>query len=312
MSIEVLSFMGLPECIKISNGVVDVIVATTVGPRILFYGPMAGVNAFAEYPQNSKETALGVWKPYGGHRLWVWPELFPATYAPDSEPVEHTDDGNLCVRLRQTIDAAGMQKELRIQLSSDGTGVSVEQRITNHCLWPVEIAAWGISVTSQGLAVIPREPFQSHDRSVAAAQPLALYPFTDLQDPRFTLGLSYLLVRTDPSRPGAQKIGLLNKQGWCAHLAESSLFVKAFDCQEGANYPDYGVNNEIYVEGSYMEIEVLGPKRIVTPGDSISLTEHWKLFQGVGLHAGARDIDSLHSMISEFAVINQLTQRESF
>jgi hypothetical protein len=87
MSLEKLTYMGLPDCIKLSNGTVDVIATTAIGPRLLFCGPTGGRNVFARFPEATKETALGTWKPYGGLRLWVWPEVFPATYAPDNDPI---------------------------------------------------------------------------------------------------------------------------------------------------------------------------------------------------------------------------------
>ena len=87
MSLETLTYMGLPDCIKLSNGTVDVIATTAIGPRLLFYGPTGGRNVLAHFPEATKETALGTWKPYGGLRLWAWPEVFPATYAPDNDPI---------------------------------------------------------------------------------------------------------------------------------------------------------------------------------------------------------------------------------
>ncbi len=283
MSVEIISYMGLPDCIKISNGTTDVIVTTAVGPRILFYGPSGGGNALAHYPDNGLETALGKWKPYGGHRLWVWPELFPATYAPDNDPIAHDLEGELGVILRQPTDTAGMQKEIRLTLAETGSKVDLEQTVTSHSLWPVEIAAWAISVVAAGTAIIPRVPFQSHDDYVTVTQPIALCAFTDLQDPRFTLGLRYILLRAEASLANSQKFGLRNKQNWCAHLVDDTLFVKRFAHDEQAEYPDYGVNNEVYVEGAYMEVELLGPKRIVSPGESIALSEQWHLFQGVSV-----------------------------
>jgi hypothetical protein len=82
MPSEKLSFAGLPDCIKLSNGATDLIVTTSVGPRILYYGATGGKNHLGSFPDNAVKTALGTWKPYGGHRLWVWPELFPSSTNP--------------------------------------------------------------------------------------------------------------------------------------------------------------------------------------------------------------------------------------
>ena len=283
MSLETLTYMGLPDCIKLSNGTVDVIATTAIGPRLLFYGPTGGRNVLAHFPEATKETALGTWKPYGGHRLWVWPEVFPATYAPDNDPIEYTVEGDLSIVLRQPVDSAGMRKEIRVTMAYKGTSVRLEQTVTSHNLWPVDIAAWAISVVEPGTSIVPRVPFQTHDDYVPVTQPVALCAFTDLQDPRFTLGLKYLLLRGDPSSSGSQKLGLRNKQEWCAHLVDDLLFVKRFTHDERAEYPDYGVNTEVYTEGGFQELELLGPHSVVSAGESLTLTEEWKLFSEVEL-----------------------------
>jgi len=281
MPITTVSCMGLPDCIQLSNGDVDLIVTTKVGPRILHYGTSGGQNHLAHFPDSSVKTALGSWKPYGGHRLWVWPEVFPATYAPDNDPIEHTAHGDLSVTLRRPIDGASIEKQIRITLAPSGSKVSLEHTITSHNLWPVDIAVWAITIVRSGIAIVPRVPFQTHDDYEPITQPLALCAFTDLQDPRFTLGLKYILLRADPARTNAQKFGLRNKEGWCAHLLGDELFVKRFHHENRANYPDYQVNTEVYVEGAFQEVELMGPRRVVWPGESLTLSEEWHLFQGV-------------------------------
>ena len=296
MSIETIAYMGLENCMKLSNGTVDIIATTAVGPRILFYGATGGKNLLGEHPESSVQTALGTWKPYGGHRLWVWPELFPATYAPDSDPIEYVAQGDSGLTLSQPLDRSGIKKEMSIMLAPTGSHVQLSHTITSENLWPIEIAPWAITVVASGTAIVPRVPFRSHDDFVAAAQPLTLNAFTDLQDSRFVLGSRYILLSADAALTNSQKFGLRNKEGWCAHLYEDSLFVKRFAHDEQATYPDYGSNNEVYVAGSFMEVELLGPVRAVAPGASVSLTEEWHLFQDVGL-AGARDLERLHQVI---------------
>lgn len=296
MSMETVTFQGLPHCIKLSNGTVDLVVTTAVGPRILFYGPSGRENVLGSFPDSSKETALGTWKPYGGHRLWVWPELFPATYAPDNDPIQHQARGDLSIVLRKSADAAAMEKQIRVTLAPSGSKVTVEQTITSHNLWPVDVATWAISIVRSGTGIIPRVPFRTHDDYVAVAQPLALNAFTDLQDPRFTLGLKYILLRADAQRSDPQKIGLRNKENWCAHLANRTLFVKQFQHENRALYPDYGVNTELYVEGAFMEVELMGPRHVVWPGESLTFTEHWHLFEGI--EADGHDLQQLDKAIT--------------
>ena len=298
MSIEKLPYMGLPNCIRLSNGDVELIVTTGVGPRILCYATKLGKNVLAHFPESSKETALGTWKPYGGHRLWVWPEVFPATYAPDNDAIEWVCKEELSILLRQPVDSAGMEKEIRITITPGGTKVVLEHTITSHNLWPIDIAVWAISVVQVGTSILPRVPFRSHDEYVPVSQPIAICAFTDLQDPRFTLGTKYILLRADPALATSQKLGLRNKEGWCAHLVNKTLFVKRFQYDERAEYPDYGVNNEVYVEGSFQELELLGPRCVVSPGESLSLTEEWELFENIEVESGPGQMSSLDAALS--------------
>ena len=301
MSIEIVSYMGLDGCVKLSNGEVDVIATTAVGPRILFYGPSSssgGANIFAHHPDASMKTALGTWKPYGGHRLWVAPEVFPATYAPDNDPIQHTAEGELGLVLKQPVDGAGIEKQIRVTLSSSGTGVHLEQTVTSHNLWPIDISAWGISIVRGGTSIVPRVPFQSHDENVAPAQPLTLCSFTDLQDPRFTLGQKYILLRCDPKLSHSQKLGLRNKENWCAHLVDDLLCVKRFTHDERARYPDYGANTAVYPEGSFQELELLGPQRVVATGESLTLVEDWSLFTGLSVGSNTTDMGLLDAAIT--------------
>ena len=297
MSVEFVSYMGIENCVKISNGSVDVIATTAVGPRVLFFGPTGGANLFGEHPDISSNSALGTWKPYGGHRLWAWPELFPATYAADNDPIQYTVTGDLTVTLRQATDGSGLAKEITLELSVTGNHVKLTHAITSHNLWPIEIALWPITVVASGTAIVPRMPYVSHEDSVVVAQPLVLWAFTDLQDSRFTLDSRYVLLTADSALTHPQKFGLLNRQGWCAQLVGQNLFVKRFSNEAQAKYPDFGSNNEVYVEGEFMELELLGPVQTVMPGKTISMQEQWNLFENIGI-VSPSDVDYLDEVLA--------------
>ncbi len=86
---EIIERLNLPNCIRLSNGEVEIIVTTDVGPRIIGYSLVGGKNILGWHPDARVETALGEFKPYGGHRLWIAPENMPDSYAPDNAPVEY-------------------------------------------------------------------------------------------------------------------------------------------------------------------------------------------------------------------------------
>jgi hypothetical protein len=91
---EKVECLGLEGCLSLSNGTVEVVVTTEVGPRIARYGFVGGENLLAEMPDHRGPATA--WKVWGGHRLWAAPEARPRTYAPDNAPVEvHAEDWSL-------------------------------------------------------------------------------------------------------------------------------------------------------------------------------------------------------------------------
>jgi hypothetical protein len=272
--------------IRLTNGIVDVVVATGFGPRVLRYGFVGGDNIFGLAPGGPIETALGPWQPAGGHRLWVAPESMPGSYAPDRFPVScELEDASSCT-FRQETDDAGIEKQLRIVVAPSGTLVIATHTITNRTYWPIQVAPWAITaVTPLGTALIPQPPYRSHDVDLLPACPLVEWSFTDLTDPRWSIGRKLVRLSADARSREPQKIGVGNAQGWCAVLAGDHAFIKRFPWRRGERYPDYGCNNELYTAAAYLEVETLGPLRVLAPGASSTHVEHWYLFRGVTVTA---------------------------
>jgi hypothetical protein len=297
---EKLSYLDLPNCYRLSNGTVELVVTTDVGPRILRYAFRSAENMLGEVPDASIQTELGEWKPLGGHRLWAAPEAKPRSYAPDNRPVEFDVEGERAISLRAPVEAAtGLQKELSVSLDAGGTRALIRHRIINRGAWGVTLAPWALTIMrGGGVVIMPQEEFKSWDEDLLPARPLVLWSYTDLTDPRFTLGARYIRLRTDSTRDAPQKIGLLNKQGWAAYLRETTLFVKTVAYREGATYPDYNSNTETYTAGSFIELETLAPLQYLEPGDAAEHEESWFLFDGVEASLDA-DEATLDAAVSE-------------
>jgi len=281
--VEKVEYFGLPNCQKLSNGTVEAVVTTDVGPRIIRYGFPGEDNILGEHPDASVETDLGVWKPYGGHRLWTAPEAIPRSYVPDTEPVACEVLGELAVCLTQPVEAeTGIEKQMTVTLDAEGTGVTVVHRITNTGLWGIEVAPWALSIMNGGgFVIIPQEPYRSHDEYLLPARPMVLWHYTDLSDPRFTIGKRYLRLRTDAATEEPQKVGLADKQGWAAYFRQGTLFIKQFPYEDGVTYPDGGCNCETYTSAAFVELETVGPMHDLQPGEAAEHVEQWNLFRGV-------------------------------
>lgn len=284
VKIEKVQFFNQPNCYQLSNGTVDVIVTTDIGPRVIGYRFAGGKNILAELTKNAvNKTEFGEWHPWGGHRLWHAPEVMPRTYEPDDEPIKYEIIGNDSIRLTPALGPAEVQREILVKLDADGTRVTLTQTLTNKGKWPIELSVWGLTIVAGGgTTIIPQEPFISHDDKLLPARPMALWHFTDMSDPRWYFGKKYITLSTDEKRGGIpQKIGVGNKQGWAAYQLGDMLFVKRFPYVEGAKYPDFGCNFETYTDGNFMEVEDLGPLTKLEPGESASNTENWYLFKDV-------------------------------
>ncbi len=288
MQMEKVSYLNQPNCLRLANREIEVLVTTDVGPRIIRYARKGGENVLGEVPETAVETVLGRWKPWGGHRLWAAPEDWPRSYAPDNDAVEYKAVGERALRLRQQTElATGLQKEMMVTIDEVGSGVRVDHRITNRSQTAVEVAPWALTIMrGGGVAILPQEPFRPHSEYLLPARPLVLWHYTNLSDPRWRVGQKFISLKSDPDLSEPQKIGVANKQGWAAYYLPDALFVKRFAYVEGATYPDYGSNNEVFTAGSFIEVESLAPLARLAPGEWAEHVEHWYLFDGVQLGGG--------------------------
>lgn len=278
---EIIERLNLPNCLRLSNGEVEVIVATDVGPRIIGYAFVGGENVLGWHPEARVETALGEFKPYGGHRLWIAPENMPNSYAPDNAPVEYYfDEQNNSVRLIQPLETVtATQKEMTVSLSEKGSGVSINHRIINRGAKEIELAAWALTIMrGGGQALVPNEPFAPYSgETLLPVRNLTCWSYTDFSDSRWSFDREFIRLRVDENKLEPQKIGVTNKPGWAKYLVGDLEFTKRFDFRENAVYPDMNSNTELYTAGSFVEIESLAPLEKLAPGNSTEHVERWEL-----------------------------------
>ena len=273
-----IAHLGFPNCYEVANGDARVIVSSDFGPRILWYSLAGGENILGWHPDAAVSTELGVWKPYGGHRLWAAPENMRLSYAPDNEPVEIQIHSELSLTLTANKDAADVEKRLTIKLAETGSSLAIEHKLTNRGE-PQEISAWALSIMAPGgEAVIPNEPFVPYSgETLLPVRSMAVWSYTDLTDPRWRFTDGEIRLRVDETLGNPQKIGILNKQGWAGYQLGDLFFRKSFEYEEGAAYPDMNSNTEVYTAGSFVEVESLSPLQRLETDESIEYVETWEL-----------------------------------
>ncbi|HLK33062.1 MAG TPA: hypothetical protein VKT29_08225 [Terriglobales bacterium] len=274
--------------IRLSNGTVQVAVLSDVGPRIIFFGFVGAENQFFESAEEFGRRHDGQYHSYGGHRLWVSPEV-ERTYYPDNFPVEVLTSGQnarFIAPVENVSPGTGLQKEIEVQLATEGASVTVVHRITNKADDNTEMAPWALTVMKAGgRAILPFSPKQPMSKQHLLPEGvMALWSYTDLADSRWTLGTKYLQLTTEKSphaRFPQQMIGIYNPSGWAAYFRDGYLFVKKVTVEPGKIYPDFGCNFESYTEPGFLELETLAPLRLLKPGETAEHTERWYLYKDV-------------------------------
>lgn len=296
---EEVAYRSWQKAFKICNDTVQLIVLTEVGPRILYFGFIGEENEFHDASETSTHSSDREFKVYGGHRLWVSPEV-ARTYYPDNFPVSMRRDGDVFVFTAPVESAppgTSLRKELEIKLAATGARISVTHRIRNCGEESTEMAPWALTVMAGGgKAVLPFPP--KAPCSPARLLPegvLTLWSYTDLADPRWRIGTKYLQLhqqKNSASRFKEQMGGIFNPSGWGAYFRSGHLFVKRAAVETGAKYPDFGCNFETYTDDNSLELETLGPLRNLEPGETAEHTEHWWLFKNIEAGESESWIDS--------------------
>lgn len=268
----------MDEMLRLSNDAIDIGIPPWCGPRVLHCARPGDTNLFGDAALSFTDTALGRWRPIGGHRLWVAPERMPGSYAPDDRPVTLELRGPASVCVRAETDAAGMEKALEVTLVPQAPVAVVRHLITNRTCWPTQVAPWAITVVNPAATVLlPQPPCRTHAEQFLPSRAMVQWAYTDFTDPRLTLGRRLIRLTPDPAVIAAQKIGLANSDGWSAAVLDAVAFIKWSAWQGAGQYPDLGCHTEVFTAGGYLELETLGALTLLEPGHVAVHTEVWAI-----------------------------------
>lgn len=283
VTIEKTEYAGWPNCYRISNGEVELVVTADVGPRIIRYGFVGGQNLFVELEEDLGQTGGDSWRLYGGSRLWVAPEDAVYSYGADNDPVEIEISGNR-LSAQAPVENTGVQKRIEVELAEQGTEARVRYVLANRTIWPLRIATWVLTMMNRGgVGITTLPPRGTHPEVLAPTNPLIVFAFTNMSDPRWTWLERYIALRQDPGNSDPEKIGLFNPRTRGAYLLNGELFVKKFEAPEGEEYPDMGSSFEAFTNERFLELETLGPMRVLRPDESVDHLEVWSLHRPVSV-----------------------------
>ena len=283
--VEKTEYKGWPNCYRVSNGEIELIVTGDVGPRVIRFGFVGGQNLFKEFTDQLGRSGEEKFQLRGGDRVWKAPEDPVATWAPDNVPVVIRVTPTGLVAREPIEPLTNLQKEIEISMEPSGTAVTVSHRITNRSLFALEFGPWALTMMAQGgTAVTGFPPRGKHPLNLEATNPLVMWAYTDLADPRWKFTKKYMMLRQDPKNSEAQKLGLFNPDTWAAYILNNEVFVKRSSSDPTKTYPDFGCSFEAFTNNDFLEMETLGPLTKVLPGNTVEQVEHWSLYRNVALN----------------------------
>jgi len=270
------------DCVKLENDALALWVTQSVGPRVIGLALPGGDNLFAELPGVTIPCpGAGDYSLRGGHRLWYAPEHPPRTYLPDDAPVTVAGVAR-GIRVTQPVEVqTGVQKSLTVTLPGGEARVVVDHTLHNLGREPVELAPWAITqLRPGGTAILPQAPAPVDEYGVLPNRRIALWPYTPVNARHIRWGDRYLFIEAT-MEDGALKIGFPNPVGWLGYAIGETLFVKGAVYRSDAAYFDGGSSGECYCNPHFLELETLGPRVSLAPGESVTHREAWTVYAGV-------------------------------
>ncbi|NQV27020.1 MAG: hypothetical protein HQ518_21940 [Rhodopirellula sp.] len=276
-SAKVVRYLNYDQAIELTNGTTKVVLCPQAGGRVLEYS-LNGKNALY-LDEKEAEWQPGQPGAASAGRFDIGPELvIPRRSTLWSGEWTGEITGPHSARLTsQHDDATGVQLIRDFELDATTSRLSCMQTIMNVSSETKEWCHWSRTFAlGEGICVIPlagqsRFPnkyVMYEDGAMINARP---------EDPNIRERDGCLEILAAPRRP---KLGFDSYAGWMAYAMKNDLlFVKKFQ-----TFPDR-VYNEVagltisvwYPEGPRVELEPIGPRERLEPGQVGSFTEEWWL-----------------------------------
>ena len=276
---RVVTSHGYTKAIVLELGKTRAVLCPQAGGRVLEFS-VDGNDAmyFDEAEKNWKPGKPG---PISAGRFDYGPELIVAPH-PKAWAGEWTAEITKAnsVKLTSPREEAGIQllREFRLVTHGKSVGLSCKQTMLNTSKETREVCHWGRSFSpGGGICVIPLGDRPSRFPSKYAIYEDSAVINVKATDDRIRERDGFLEILAPPRKP---KLGFDTYAGWLGYvLPNDTLFVKRFP-----TYPDRVYNEAAgltlsvwYPTGPQIELEPIGPRERLKPGESASFTEEWWL-----------------------------------
>lgn len=276
---RVAPFHGYARAVEMKLGKAKVVLCPQAGGRVLEFS-IDGKDAMWLDPAE-KDWQPGKPGPSSAGRFDYGPELVvtphPKTWGGEWA-AEVGKDGS--VKLTGPAEDAGIRVTREFKFVTHGTavGLACKQTLTNTGKETREVCHWGRSFSpGGGICVVPLGDRPSRFPSKYAMYEDGAVINVRATDEKIRERDGCLEILAPPRKP---KLGFDTFGGWLAYaLPNDTVFVKRF-----ATHPDRVYNEAAgltlsvwYPTGPRIELEPIGPRERLKPGESASFTEEWWL-----------------------------------
>jgi len=282
------AFGRYPQALRLTSQSATVVLCPEAGGRVLQF-TRKGQDALYLDPQEMDKAATGT-PPMTAGRFDVGPELTIAKH-PELWSGTWTAEitGPHSARLVSPRDAqSGLQLIRDFTLGGNAAAARLicKQTICNTSSQPIECCHWGRSFSpGGGICLIPLTGTSKFPSKYAMYEDSAIINVRNT-DPLIRERDGFLEILAPPRKP---KLGFDTTSGTVAYvLPNNSLFIKRFD-----TFPDRVYNEAAgltlsvwYPEGPRIELEPIGPRERLQPGEVASFTEDWWLTEFPSPEAG--------------------------
>ena len=277
---QVISYQGYTQAIELKRGTTRVVLCPQAGGRVLEFA-VDGNNALF-FDDEEKSWRPGKSVPLSAGRFDFGPELTVVAHPKiwSGEWSAEVTGANSATLTSPRDEAAGIRlvREFRLIQHNQSVGLSCKQTMTNVSKEPREVCHWGRSFSpGGGICVIPLGDCPSRFPAKYALYEDSAVINVRATDDRIRARDGFLEILGPPRKP---KLGFDSYAGWFGYvMPNDTLFVKRF-----STYPDRVYNEAAgltlsiwYPTGPRIELEPIGPRERLKPGESASFTEAWWL-----------------------------------
>jgi hypothetical protein len=279
MNCKKIVYLG-NKAMEIRTKKIRLVVMTSFGPRIAFFGKVKGDNLL--FWDNKNRHRAG-WKLYGGHRVWparVGADESEDAYRPDNCECEVISEKNSLVIVGQVDPVLKIQRGLWIEVHKEN-GLKINNFVKNCGDMLYSCSVWSLTCTNPGQGRRYGIPLGNNSEwdsfNLVMFRKWGGGHTSSFNDRQITFTEDMMIINPQ----GKETKRMLESHSGIMAMDvpdQDTTFVKKVNYVPDAKYP-LGCNMAFYVgpDNFMVEMETMSPEVTLKPGEMYNSPEYWLL-----------------------------------